>query len=106
MNNVRNQYYDAAGNDVRPIIVNVGNLSEYMSIDDVQTTFHEFGHALHGLLSKCHYPSVSGTSVKRDFVEMFSQFNENWAFQPELLALYAKNDAGRGGNDQCRLVLV
>ena len=94
MNNVRNQYYDAAGNDVRPIIVNVGNLSEYMSIDDVQTTFHEFGHALHGLLSKCHYPSVSGTSVKRDFVEMFSQFNENWAFQPELLALYAKNDAG------------
>lgn len=94
MNNIRNQYYDAQGNDIRPIIVNVGNLSEYMSIDDVSTTFHEFGHALHGFLSKCHYPSVSGTSVKRDFVEMFSQFNENWAFQPELLALYAKNDAG------------
>ena len=94
MNNVRNQYFDAQGNDVRPIIVNVGNLSEYMSIDDVSTTFHEFGHALHGFLSKCHYQSVSGTNVKRDFVEMFSQFNENWAFQPELLALYAKNDAG------------
>lgn len=94
MNNIRNQYVDANGNDIRPIIVNVGNLSEYMSIDDVLTTFHEFGHALHGLLSKCHYASVSGTNVKRDFVEMFSQFNENWAFQPELLALYAKNDAG------------
>lgn len=94
MNNVRNQYCDAQGNDVRPIIVNVGNLNEYMSIDDVQTTFHEFGHALHGLLSKCHYSSVSGTSVKRDFVEMFSQFNENWAFQPELLAQYAVNDKG------------
>lgn len=94
MNNVREQYVDAAGNDVRPIIVNVGNLSEYLSIDEVQTVFHEFGHALHGLLTKCHYASVSGTSVTRDFVEMFSQFNENWAFQPELLALYAKNDKG------------
>ena len=94
MNNVRGQWVDAEGNDIRPIIVNVGNLAEYMSIDDVQTTFHEFGHALHGMLSKCHYASVSGTNVKRDFVEMFSQFNENWAFQKELLALYAKNDAG------------
>ena len=94
MNNVREQYYDANGVEVRPIIVNVGNLSEYMSIDEVQTAFHEFGHALHGLLSKCHYPSVSGTSVKRDFVEMFSQFNENWAFQPELLEKYAVNDKG------------
>ena len=94
MNNVREQYYDANGVEVRPIIVNVGNLSEYMSIDEVQTAFHEFGHALHGLLSKCHYPSVSGTSVKRDFVEMFSQFNENWAFQPELLEKYAINDKG------------
>ncbi len=94
MNNIREQYFDAEGNDVRPIIVNVGNLSEYMSIDDVQTVFHEFGHALHGLLTKCHYKSVSGTNVTRDFVEMFSQFNENWAFQPELLAQYAKNDKG------------
>ena len=94
MNNVRDQYYDENGEDVRPIIVNVGNLSEYMSIDDVQTAFHEFGHALHGLLSKCHYRSVSGTSVKRDFVEMFSQFNENWAFQPELLKEYAVNEKG------------
>ena len=94
MNNVRNQYIDAEGNDVRPVICNVTNMPEYLSIDDVQTIFHEFGHALHGLLSKCCYPSVSGTSVKRDFVEMFSQFNENWAFQPELLAVYAKNEQG------------
>jgi len=92
MNNVRDQYIDAEGNDVRPIIVNVGNLAENLNVDQVQTVFHEFGHALHGLLTKCHYPSVSGTSVKRDFVEMFSQFNENWAFQPELLAQYAHND--------------
>ena len=94
MNNIREQYFDADGNDVRPIVVNVGNLSEYMSIDEVETAFHEFGHALHGLLTKCHYRSVSGTSVTRDFVEMFSQFNENWAFQPELLAQYAKNEKG------------
>ena len=94
MNNIRDQYVDAAGNEVRPIIVNVGNLPEYLSVDDVQTVFHEFGHALHGLLTKCHYPSVSGTSVTRDFVEMFSQFNENWAFQPWLLEQYAVNDAG------------
>lgn len=89
MNNVREQYVDADGNMVRPIIVNVGNLEEYLNIDEVQTVFHEFGHALHGLLTQCTYSSVSGTSVKRDFVETFSQINENWAFQPELLAKYA-----------------
>lgn len=94
MNNIREQYVDAQGKMVRPMIVNVGNLEEYLTIDEVQTVFHEFGHALHGLLSQCHYPSVSGTSVKRDFVETFSQINENWAFQPELLAQYAKNEKG------------
>lgn len=94
MNNVREQYVDAKGEMVRPIIVNVGNLQEYLTIDEVQTVFHEFGHALHGLLTQCTYPSVSGTNVTRDFVEMFSQFNENWEFQPELLAEYAKNDKG------------
>ena len=95
MNNIREQYVDAEGNDVRPIIVNVCNFSDdNLSIDEVETTFHEFGHALHGLLTKCHYPSVSGTNVTRDFVEMFSQFNENWAFQPSLLAKYAKNAEG------------
>ena len=94
MNNVREEYVDSKGEMVRPIIVNVGNLEEYLTIDEVQTVFHEFGHALHGLLTQCTYPSVSGTNVTRDFVEMFSQFNENWAFQPELLAEYAKNDKG------------
>ena len=96
MSNFRDQYRDAEGNDVRPIIVNVGNLSSpdengtaLLTVDEVTTAFHEFGHALHGLLSKCNYRSVSGTSVQRDFVETFSQFNENWAFQPELLAKYA-----------------
>ncbi len=91
MNNVRSQYIDADGKEVRPIIVNVGNLAENMNVDQVQTVFHEFGHALHGFLTKCTYPSVSGTGVKRDFVETFSQINEHWAFQPELLSLYAKN---------------
>lgn len=96
MNNMRDQYENAEGEDVRPIIVNVGNLTpptegrpSLITIDEVQTVFHEFGHALHGFLSKCHYASVSGTSVTRDFVETFSQFNENWAFQPEILAEYA-----------------
>ena len=95
MNNVREQYVDAEGNDVRPIIVNVGNFNApedgvaLLSVDNVETAFHEFGHALHGLLSKCRYKTVSGTGVARDFVETFSQFNENWAFQPELLAQYA-----------------
>ncbi len=94
MNPIREQYTLADGTDVRPIIVNVGNLHANLSIDEVQTVFHEFGHALHGLLTKCHYASVSGTNVTRDFVEMFSQFNENWAFQPWLLERYALN--GRG----------
>ena len=94
MNNVREQYVDADGNMVRPIIVNVCNLEEYLNIDEVQTVFHEFGHALHGMLSQCTYPSVSGTSVARDFVEVFSQINENWAFQPDLLSEYAINDEG------------
>ena len=95
MNNFREQYVKD-GVDVRPVIVNVCNFPpptedtpSMLSIDNVQTAFHEFGHALHGFLSKCHYPSVSGTAVTRDFVETFSQFNENWAFVPEILAVYA-----------------
>lgn len=98
MNNFRDQYITPDGKEVRPIIVNVGNMSAptdslpgLFTIDNVETAFHEFGHALHGLLTKCTYPSVSGTSVARDFVETFSQFNENWAFQPEILAEYAKH---------------
>ena len=81
---------------VRPVIVNVGNFNKpegdrpaLLTIDQVETMFHEFGHALHGLLSQCKYVGVSGTAVKRDFVEFPSQVNENWAFEPEVLATYA-----------------
>ena len=81
---------------VRPVIVNVGNFNKptadkpgLLTIDQVETMFHEFGHALHGLLSQCKYEGVSGASVKRDFVEFPSQVNENWAFEPEVLATYA-----------------
>ena len=81
---------------VRPVIVNVGNFNKpgadkpgLLTIDQVETMFHEFGHALHGLLSQCTYEGVSGTNVKRDFVEFPSQVNENWAFEPEVLATYA-----------------
>ena len=98
MTEFREQYVDKDGNEVRPIVLNVGNMTAptdsepgLFTVDEVETVFHEFGHGLHGLLTKCTYPSVSGTSVKRDFVETFSQFNENWAFQPEILAEYAKH---------------
>ena len=98
MNNFRDQYVDASGKDIRPIIVNVCNFPpptqdtpSMLSIDNVQTAFHEFGHALHGFLTRCHYKDVSGTSVARDFVETFSQFNEHWAFQSEILSVYAHN---------------
>lgn len=98
MNNFREQYIDASGNDVRPIIVNVCNFSlpegdrpSLLTVDEVETAFHEFGHALHGMLSKCRYSSVSGTAVARDFVETFSQFNENWAYVPEIMSQYARH---------------
>ena len=98
MTEFRSQYVDKDGNEVRPIVINVGNMTAptetepaLFTIDEVETVFHEFGHGLHGLLTKCAYKSVSGTSVTRDFVETFSQFNENWAFQPEILAEYAKH---------------
>jgi len=96
MTNFAEQYKDAEGNNIRPVIVNVGNFNKpsedkpaLLTIDQTLTMFHEFGHALHGLLSQCTYRSVSGTSVKRDFVELPSQINENWALQPEILATYA-----------------
>ena len=86
------------GVEVRPVIVNVGNFAKpvdgkpsLMTLDQVETLFHEFGHALHGLLSQCTYKSVSGTSVARDFVELPSQIMENWAFQKEVLADYARH---------------
>jgi peptidyl-dipeptidase Dcp len=86
------------GKFITPVIYNCGNFSKpttdkpaLLSIDEVNTLFHEFGHALHGLLSNVTYPSVSGTSVSRDFVELPSQIMENWATEPEMLKLYAKH---------------
>lgn len=86
------------GENVTPIIVNVGNFTKpsgdtpaLLSLDETLTMFHEFGHALHGLLSKSVYPSISGTSVPRDFVELPSQIMENWALEPEVLNMYAKH---------------
>jgi peptidyl-dipeptidase Dcp len=62
-----------------------------LSLDDARTLFHEFGHALHGLLSDVTYPSVSGTSVPRDFVELPSQLYEHWLTVPEILQTYARH---------------
>ena len=97
MNNFVNQEI-VKGEDIRPVIVNVGNFSKpvdgkpgLLTLDEVETMFHEFGHALHGLLSQCTYKSVAGTSVARDFVELPSQIMENWAFQDEVLAEYARH---------------
>ncbi|MBC8592984.1 M3 family metallopeptidase [Oscillospiraceae bacterium N12] len=84
--------------DVRPIICNVasftkpvGDTPSLLTIDEVETLFHEFGHALHGLLTQCVYKSTSGTNVLRDFVELPSQINEHWATEPEVLKMYAKH---------------
>ncbi len=96
MNDICHQYVDASGKDHRPVIINVGNFNKptkdnpsLLSMDDVETLFHEFGHALHGLLSRAHYESLAGTNVPRDFVEMPSQFMENYCYEPEILATYA-----------------
>ena len=96
MNQILPQYIDAEGVDHRPVIINVGNFNKpaagnpsLLSMDDVETLFHEFGHALHGLLSRAHYKSLSGTNTPRDFVELPSQFMENYAYEPEVLKTYA-----------------
>jgi peptidyl-dipeptidase Dcp len=82
----------------KPVVFNVANFSKpaagqpaLLSFDDVTTMFHEFGHALHGMLSNANYPSVSGTATPRDFVEFPSQFNEHWALEPKVFANYAKH---------------
>ncbi|MDT3685745.1 MAG: M3 family metallopeptidase [Pseudorhodoplanes sp.] len=82
--------------DVRPLVVNVMNFNKaadgeptLLSFDDARTLFHEFGHGLHGLLSDVTYPSVSGTSVLRDFVELPSQLYEHWLERPEVLRRFA-----------------
>lgn len=83
---------------VRPLIYNVasftkpaGDLPSLLTIDEARTMYHEFGHALHGLLTQCKYKGVSGTSVAQDFVELPSQIMEHWAVEPEVLKMYAKH---------------
>ncbi|MBA1838019.1 M3 family peptidase [Corynebacterium sp. zg912] len=76
----------------KPVVVNVMSInSNLLTIDEVTTLFHEFGHALHGLLSDVRYPSHSGTNVPRDWVEFPSQINENYAFAPEIARNYARH---------------
>ncbi len=88
------------GQQRRPIVYNVGNFTRpagdvpaLLSIDEVETTFHEFGHALQAILSRAPYKSLAGTNVDRDYVEMCSQINEHWAFEPEVMKQYAKHYA-------------
>ncbi len=82
----------------KPVVYNVANFAKpaagqpaLLSFDDVTTKFHEFGHALHGILSNVQYPSLSGTNTPRDFVEFPSQFNEHWASDSTVFAHYAKH---------------
>ena len=82
----------------KPVVYNVANFTKpaagqpaLLTFDDVTTMFHEFGHALHGFFSNVQYPTLSGTSVPRDFVEFPSQFNEHWALEPAVFANYAKH---------------
>ena len=83
--------------DTRPLVINVMNFSKgadgapaLLSFDDARTLFHEFGHALHGLLSDVTYPMISGTGVLTDFVELPSQLYEHWLEQPEVLRRFAR----------------
>ena len=82
----------------RPVIYNVGNFTRpsgdvpaLLTLDEVETTFHEFGHGLHGMLTRAAYRGQAGTNVDRDLVELPSQITEHWAFEPEVLAVYAKH---------------
>ena len=84
------------GKQVRPLIQLVCNFTKptsnkpsLLTFDEVETFMHEFGHAMHGMLTECTYTSLSGTSVKRDFVELFSQLMENWCYEPEFLNTFA-----------------
>ena len=84
------------GTSSRPVIFNVGNFSRptadtpaLLTLDEVETMFHEFGHGLHGMLSRARYKGQAGTNVDRDFVELPSQIHEHWALEPELLRTYA-----------------
>ena len=97
MNNITDQY-KKDGINHRPVICNVGNFTKptadkpsLLNMDEVETMFHEFGHALHGLLTQCTYPGLSGTNVARDFVEMPSQFMENYCWEPQVMKTYARH---------------
>lgn len=97
MNSFRKQYRKN-GKMITPIICNVGNFTKptndkpsLLTFEEAATMFHEFGHALHGLLSDCTYRRLSGTAVPRDFVELPSQIMENWALHPDVIKTYAKH---------------
>ncbi len=96
MSSYRGQRVDQDGRYVHPVITIVCNFSpptstrpSLLTYDEMTTFFHEFGHALHGLLSDVHYPSLAGTNVPRDFVELPSQIMENWANEPEVMKTFA-----------------
>ena len=96
MTSYKEQYKDEQGNDSRPHISIVCNFTRptdtapsLLTFSELTTLFHEFGHALHGMLSKVTYPSLSGTNVARDFVELPSQLMENWCYEEETLRLFA-----------------
>jgi len=96
MTTFKDQYIDLQGNDSRPHISIVCNFTRptdtepsLLTFNELTTLFHEFGHALHGMLSRVTYPSLSGTNVARDFVELPSQLMENWCYEEETLRLFA-----------------
>lgn len=98
MSEFKGSYIDDKGIAHRPIIYNVCNFSHptadapaLLSIDNVATMFHEFGHGLHGMLSRAKYKSQAGTNTDRDFVELPSQIHEHWAMEPELLKSFARH---------------
>ena len=98
MSEFKGSWQDPDGTSSRPVIFNVGNFSKpsgdtpaLLTIDEVETMFHEFGHGLHGMLSTARYKGQSGTNTDRDFVELPSQINEHWAWTPELLKIYARH---------------
>lgn len=98
MNNYRDQYHYEGTANVRPVVSVTCNFSKpsgdkpaLLNFDEVETLFHEFGHSIHGMLSQCHYRTLSGTAVSRDFVELPSQVMEHWAVEPEVLKMYAKH---------------
>ncbi len=98
MSEFKGSWQNEDGTWSRPVIYNIGNFTKpsgdtpsLLTLDEVETMFHEFGHGLHGMLSQVRYKDLAGTNVDRDFVELPSQINEHWAMTPELLNVYAKH---------------